>query len=164
MKTDMLLKGDRHARAHPRWPQPQLRPKTDRRPAVHLPHRSLRWPGHRRIANGMHEDRPCSTSATAASAASSLSLMNARPATTPRRASNAMMRSNRKTRSSSIRGRPASRCRRIPRPLSTRSRSRRWPTAGFRQGRRVPLIFNPPATYWDGLRNPQYPAADRSTR
>ena len=64
-----------------------------------------------------------------------------------------MMRSNRKTRSSSIRGRPASRCRLIPKasvdkiPIITSGLR----PLGFRRGDVFPWIFNPPATYWDGL-------------
>ena len=49
--------------------------------------------------------------------------------------------------------RPASPCSSSRRRRSTRSRSSRWPTASRHRATATvfPWIFNPPATYWDGL-------------
>ena len=66
------------------------------RAAADLPHRPVRRLRHSDRQRHERLPRRCSTSATAASAASRSPSRNARPATTPRRASNATSRSRRK--------------------------------------------------------------------
>ena len=123
------------------------------RAAPDLPHRAVRRLRHSDRQRHERLPRRCSTSATAASAASSSPSRNARPATTPRRASSATSRS-----------RPRSPV--VVNPYSTGITLQLIPKAAVDKipvlsmayglsasadGKNFPWIFNPPATYWDGL-------------
>ena len=122
-------------------------------PLLHLPHRAVRRLRHPDRQRHARLSRRCSTSATAASAASSSSSRNARPATTPRRASNATSGQGQEAgRHQSLFDRhhaaadPEGRGRQDPGPVDGL-----WPLGLGGSATNFPWVFNPPATYWDGL-------------